>query len=991
MNRYRLLAVAVSLFIGVMACTEAQAYLYDTNNAWPGTPNRVDDYIDSLYVLYPSGRVDVIVDFCYTPSASDSTFLAIYGQVYEVFYPIGAIAVRNVLISDCYLIVAQPGVKLVEWDEALQAHLDISARAITARGSPNYPYPANAAWDLNPTRGFLGSGITVSIIDSGVDDAHPALTGKFVAGYNAFTQTGGTGVNPDDDWVNWYHGTAVAGIVMGNDPAQQFMGVAPAARLVDCKIFDNMGQSQASYAVSAMLWCGTNRVTYGIDVMCMAFGGRPSDGTDAMSRMADWDAGAGIVAVASVGNVPPNWGIDGPGAGDRVITVSAVTDNATVARADDAWDAVSQVGPRATPPPYFFGTNDLKPEVSAYANSITTCRGSNPGQSGAGFWQHPGITGTSFACAHVAGVCAVLLEKFPGMPPAQVDNQLRSTAEPRGVPSFPVMDPIYNTQYGWGIVDAGKGVNLTPPVDVYIAKWTPGNWTTACIWAGHYPLKVGDPNTLNARFYTNGGAAFGVNVQFQMMEAGWGGQWSGVGSTTINIPYNGSAVATIPFTPGPEHLGHKCVKVIATYPSDPNTTNNWAQENMDVANRTGYLVASGTRRAQAEPYVFPLMICVEEEGAVPYRTADACICMRDLPPGSEAWIEPALPVDLMPGQCLPCSLIVQPPEGVDFQEGDAVHVNGWYWGNTVAEGGVTVYFVSAPPEELTISEIQYTDDPAGDSPMLGQKVTVSGIVTAPEGIYPGRYSIQDGEGPWSGMFVEASGMGALVGDSISVTGTVQEIAGLTEIGGITNFLLVSSANPVPEPSPVTPGTVDTSEAYEGVLVRLDSVFVANAAAPPEDWQVADLDTCWIGRWATYAYAPELGHLLSVTGVVGYSDANYRVQPRFDVDIEDELAGVGPGKSDLPVELSLSQNRPNPFGPATEIRFGLPWAGRVTITVYDVSGRAVRTLLDSRMPAGFGRVVWDGTDSRGCGVSPGVYFYLLKADGKSITRRMVFVK
>ena len=988
MNGYRFLVLAVILFIGLVACTEAQAYLYDTPYAWPGSPNRVDDYIDSLYVLYPSDMVDVIVDFCYRPSDPESTFLATYGQVYEVFREIGAIAVRNVMVSDCYTIVAQPGVKLVEWDESVQATLDVSARAIKARGSVNYPYPTNAAWDVNPTRGYQGAGVTVGIIDSGVDDSHPALAGKFVAGYDAVSQAGGPTVNPDDDWVNWYHGTAVAGIVMSDDPSQQYMGVAPAARLVDCKIFNSTGQSQASYAVSAMMWCGTNRSRYGINVMCLAFGGRPSDGTDAMSRMADYCAGAGIVVVASAGNAPPNWGIDGPGAGDRVITVSAVTDNATVSRVDDAWDPVSQVGPRAAPPPYYFGQNDLKPEVSAYANSIVTCRGSNPGQGGAGFWQHPGTTGTSFATAHVAGVCAVLLQKFPGMPVAQVESQLCATAEARGPASFPIIDPKYNTQYGWGIVDAGMGVNQTPPVDVYISNWFYGNWTTNCIWAGHYPLKVGEANTLNARFYAKGGAASGVNVTFQMMQSGWGGVWGGVGSTTINIPYNGSAVATIPFTPGPQHAGHKCIKAIATYPSDPNTTNNWAQENMDVASGQGHLAAG--RMMEGERYVFPLMVCVDAEAPAP-RMADACICMRDLPAGSEAWIEPELPVELMPGQCLPCSLIVLPPEGSDFQEGDAVYANGWYWGNTVAEGGVAFYFGSAPPAELAISEIQYTDSPGGDSPMLGQKVTVSGVVTAPEGVYLGRFAVQDGEGPWSGLFVEATGMGVQAGDSITVTGTVQETAGLTEIGAITDFVLVSSANPIPEPSPVTPGMVDTSEAYEGVLVRLDSVLVVNAMPPPEAWQVADTDTCWIGRWGNYVYVPELGHVLGITGVVGYSDGHYTVEPRYDLDIEDVLAGVGGGSSLLPDELSLSQNRPNPFSPATEIRFGLPEQGHVSLTVYDVSGRVVRTLLDARMPAGYGRVVWDGTDGRGASVSPGVYFYLLKADGKSVTRRMVFVR
>jgi len=132
-------------------------------------------------------------------------------------------------------------------------------RAVKARSSGAYPYPGQAAWAADPSRGYLGSGVTVGIIDSGVDDAHPALAGKFVAGYDAFTQTGGPGVNRDDDFLNWYHGTAVAGIIMGNDPAQQYMGGRSAAGLVECKIFNSTGQSQASYAVARCCGAATAR------------------------------------------------------------------------------------------------------------------------------------------------------------------------------------------------------------------------------------------------------------------------------------------------------------------------------------------------------------------------------------------------------------------------------------------------------------------------------------------------------------------------------------------------------------------------------------------------------------------------------------------------------------------------------------------------------------------------------------------------------------
>ncbi len=244
------------VLLSVLACSTSHAFLYDTFYAGPGFPNRIDDHIDALG---PLDQVDIIVDFCSTPTAADSTFLAGYGTVYEVFRFIDAIAVRDVFVSDCQIIVDNyPRVKLIEWDQTLQPHLDVSCYAIQARASVMYPYPAQAVWDVNPSVGYMGSGVNIAIIDSGVDDAHPALAGKFVAGYDGFTQLGGPGVNPDDDMVGWYHGTFVAGIIMGNDPAQQYMGVAPLAGLIDCKIFDATGTSPSSRSIATIQWVMQN-------------------------------------------------------------------------------------------------------------------------------------------------------------------------------------------------------------------------------------------------------------------------------------------------------------------------------------------------------------------------------------------------------------------------------------------------------------------------------------------------------------------------------------------------------------------------------------------------------------------------------------------------------------------------------------------------------------------------------------------------------------
>jgi endonuclease I len=89
--------------------------------------------------------------------------------------------------------------------------------------------------------------------------------------------------------------------------------------------------------------------------------------------------------------------------------------------------------------------------------------------------------------------------------------------------------------------------------------------------------------------------------------------------------------------------------------------------------------------------------------------------------------------------------------------------------------------------------------------------------------------------------------------------------------------------------------------------------------------------------------------------------------------------------------TLFANSPNPFRSGTAIGFAVARAGRVTLRVYDVSGRLVRTLADGAVAAGRGQVEWDGRDEAGAGVEAGLYFCRLEANGASDTRRLVRVR
>ena len=104
-----------------------------------------------------------------------------------------------------------------------------------------------------------------------------------------------------------------------------------------------------------------------------------------------------------------------------------------------------------------------------------------------------------------------------------------------------------------------------------------------------------------------------------------------------------------------------------------------------------------------------------------------------------------------------------------------------------------------------------------------------------------------------------------------------------------------------------------------------------------------------------------------------------------------IAGVD-GQPAVRQQVSLGRNVPNPFNPRTTINFAVPADQVVSLRVYDMSGRLVRTLVSNRMyRAGDHQVDWDGRDEVGNAVASGVYFSRLEAEGQQAVRRMVLIK
>lgn len=386
---------------------------------------------------------------------------------------------------------------------AVKFYGDIQTPNVKARNSSVYP---DAAWNF----GVTGKGVNIAMVDTGVDNEHPGLVGKFVAGYDAvcYLHTDPTCVaaglgaretdgsfDPDD---GNQHGTACIGMssatgIEADGSQGEFYGSAPGSTLVDVRIgtdagagpFENYVLEQEFYE-SAMngiqwiidnkdtAWAGVDESLHGIDIISLSWGitsheGGGSDGSDMHSMILDVAMEEGIVVSVAAGNDGPNNdGLSGMGSSDLSITVGATDDGNTIIRDDDTIASYSSRGPRrdngdGNP------LNELKPEVTAPGTNIiqaegcVTSGGCNNllgGDASSNTYTSRG-SGTSYAAPAVSGILALMIEANPNLTAFEMKEILKFTAERKGEPTQPDVDPFWNRDFGWGLVDAYEAVKLS--------------------------------------------------------------------------------------------------------------------------------------------------------------------------------------------------------------------------------------------------------------------------------------------------------------------------------------------------------------------------------------------------------------------------------------------------------------------------------------------------------------------------------------------------
>jgi serine protease len=306
---------------------------------------------------------------------------------------------------------------------AIGVELDAPVTALDApTGSDVYRSQQWSLATMNVAQAWqssTGAGITVAVIDTGVDAGHPDLAGQVLPGIDLVAGTEGVSTDPNG------HGTHVAGTiaaVTGNGTG--VTAVAPHAKILPIRALDADGAGYMSDTATGIVYA----TDHGADVINMSLGGTESSA--AVSNAISYARSKGVVVVAAAGNSRANGSPTSyPAADDGVIAVASTT-------SDDVYSSFSNRGDYI--------------DVAAPGSAIIS---TYPQASGSAYVS---MSGTSMAAPHVAAIAALLKSYNADLTPDQIQQAMQTSAVDLGTPGK-------DSDYGYGRVDAAAALAAIIP------------------------------------------------------------------------------------------------------------------------------------------------------------------------------------------------------------------------------------------------------------------------------------------------------------------------------------------------------------------------------------------------------------------------------------------------------------------------------------------------------------------------------------------------
>lgn len=258
-------------------------------------------------------------------------------------------------------------------------------------------------------RKIFGKGVTVAVIDTGIN---PHL--DFTMPTNRIVKFVDLINNKKTPYDDNGHGTFVSSIICGSGLVSngKYSGISPKSKLIMLKALEENGETGAFKILEAMQWIYDNKDKYNIRVVCMSFGSNPLEKNDPLIMGAEALWNSGIVVVVAAGNSGPDYQtIKSPGGSVKVITVGGINDNRNqFDEFDETKFEIAKFSSRGPAGKYF------KPDLVAPAVNIM---GASTNEK---FYTK--MSGTSVATPMIAGICCLILSKYPYLTPDQLKIRL---------------------------------------------------------------------------------------------------------------------------------------------------------------------------------------------------------------------------------------------------------------------------------------------------------------------------------------------------------------------------------------------------------------------------------------------------------------------------------------------------------------------------------------------------------------------------------------
>lgn len=802
---------------------------------------------------------------------------------------------------------------------------------------------ADSAWHM----GYTGKGRVICVFDyTGVDGHHPAIAAnwKGLDGDSAAAWNDSRGqidffphINPI--WDDSYHGTSMVGIVVGHDDVLgDTVGVAPDAKWIAATWY--------RWGWAADPDGDPNTTADMPDVINLSAGNNMSPCLDIYSEEIDMVEALGIVVVIAAGNggwapyttwSPANRAVD------------SLT-NFAVGSVDHLTGLVRWSSSRGPSP---CDSVSIKPNVTAPGAWI---RCAIPG----GGYEYHG--GTSMATPHVTGAVAILRQYAPDATVRQIKEALLAGATPSG-------DGHPNNDYGWGIVNIPRSMAFLSrtfrPV-LRVAEFA------------YSPTDVEDTLIAAVSILNRGYEADSVYLKFD-------GHFPGLTVLTDSIYFGEIAYSTerfgdisfrcifddtllggptIPVTYTIHSKGGYVDTVTAKIVAGVRGSNRecWIAADRFTLNLTNYgylaLIQSLMTDSYPEDYdsIVPAMYL---SGSLLIAVDSARVSDHFHAPyanDNDFWVDTQHP------------LVVSEPGEIADKQTDCTFNDG------LAENQIGIEVRQQSYSWATLADNNYLIleyQISNPTPKHQKGVYVGLVFELSEYGYMAPPCLNADSQVFSSGSAKSDRLGYLIVRPCSLDTTRYiGLAVLNNDGEWSHRVAVLPDYP-------TPG-LSESEKYQAMT---GGVVGAGLTASTRQGLMQYVST------GPFSLDPWQSDTLAFAVIVGNSvdelrSANQRAHERW--------TQISPSQN-LPQSFALRQNYPNPFNSSTNIEFDLPVGGKTRLTIYNVLGQTVRTLVDDMMTPGSHRVSWDGTNGSGKWVASGVYFYRLTTEHTSESKKMLLLK